>query len=252
MSHTGLPVCRSAGQVGSKLEALQAEFGGPRGRSRPRRAFTIIELLVCIGLILILISLALPSMARSIESSRNLRDCAQIRQNHAIVTLYATDHKEVFPIVHQNAFLAGIYWWKSVERAGYVSSPREVDPRIFDRFGVVTIALSVCLVYKPERMLPGFTVPIGQALSDPVRLSQVSFPSSKGGLFRRESGEGSVNEGARWHCCVVPWDAAVGFCDGSAIVTNYLQLSGGTQPLRVDEIGVPVWTTWGGYLARDR
>lgn len=53
-------------------------------------------------------------------------------------------------------------------------------------------------------------------------------------------------------CCVNPRPTPIAMCDGALIFANYLELSGGKEPLVVDLIGEPVWTTWGGCLARDK
>jgi prepilin-type N-terminal cleavage/methylation domain-containing protein len=65
----------------------------------PRRAFTLVELLVVIGIIAILIAILLPALqaarehAKSVQCLSNLRGCGQI------LYIYATQNKGMFPLM---------------------------------------------------------------------------------------------------------------------------------------------------------
>ena len=89
---------------------------------RQRKAFTLVELLVVIGIIALLISILLPSLSRA-RGAANAVDCqARLRQIGMGMQLYATSNNGVFPwgmLYHDAAHLTGTpnpypneRWWK--------------------------------------------------------------------------------------------------------------------------------------------
>jgi prepilin-type N-terminal cleavage/methylation domain-containing protein len=71
-----------------------------RGRSNAishSRAFTLVEILVVIGIIALLLALLLPSLARARESARRTQCLANIAELGRAVLLYATIIKITFP-----------------------------------------------------------------------------------------------------------------------------------------------------------
>jgi prepilin-type processing-associated H-X9-DG protein/prepilin-type N-terminal cleavage/methylation domain-containing protein len=71
-------------------------------RSRPaatrRAAFTLVELLVVIGIIAVLIGLLLPSLGRARERARRIKCASNLRQIVTAGTLHANDHKGYLPL----------------------------------------------------------------------------------------------------------------------------------------------------------
>lgn len=226
----------------------------------PRRlrgaGFTLVELVICIGIVLILLGLLAPSISRSMNEARLTADAGTLKQNVALVMLYCNDHSEVFPVSDALAFRATDTWYKALDL-----SAAEVDPYPVKRFGEMTMRLSVCMVYDAEHMLPGRTLAPGEARSTDVRLAQVVYPSDKGLMLKFRGGmsvpriPGNVThmEGVtgQW-CCGPRWRTPVAMTDCSILTTDYLTLTGGEYPLVVDLVGMPVFSTWGGYLGRDR
>ena len=74
-------------------------------RTRPRRAqrsrrlgFTLVELLVVIGIIAVLISILMPALTRARESARRTQCLSNLRQLHTALVLYAHTNKDAVPL----------------------------------------------------------------------------------------------------------------------------------------------------------
>ncbi len=66
--------------------------------------FTLVELLVVIGIIAVLVSLLLPSLNKARESAKRVSCAAQLRQVCSSLMLYANANRGWFPNVGSNAF----------------------------------------------------------------------------------------------------------------------------------------------------
>jgi prepilin-type N-terminal cleavage/methylation domain-containing protein/prepilin-type processing-associated H-X9-DG protein len=77
------------------------------------RGFTLVELLVVIGIIALLISILLPALSRAKEQANQVKCLAQVRTLAQGAMLHAQDHKNHLPI-------AGLQWQME---------PRELTPR---------------------------------------------------------------------------------------------------------------------------
>jgi prepilin-type N-terminal cleavage/methylation domain-containing protein len=224
------------------------------------RAFSMPELLVCLGVMAVLVSLAAPAISGSMARARLTRDVAQMRSSAALVAAYLNDQREVFPFWFRaqpnytipNPHTIARTWYIALEDGGYIGQQSEIDPDGARRFGRPRTRMSVALCYSPEFMRPGFTVPVDDAVATPVRLSQVAYPSGKGLLL---------------FTALRPFDAMSSFCciptstvrvpvslvDGSTWAAHFTEfVRPGEAPVVQDEIGMPVLSPWGGYLARDR
>lgn len=232
------------GHTGSRREA---PLGGVAGH---RRAFTIVELAVCSGIILVLTALIAPAIGGSMERARLTRAMSQARQNAALVSLYAADHDDVYPIARDNPESAGFYWHEALIPGGYLAEEREADPEGWRRTGNVLIYLSMCMVYDPRFMVPERTLPIAEARSSPVRQAQVLYPSQKGMMVRLY--EGPRDYDSAWCCLSSQNRAPVAMADGSALSGLWHEFMDGRPFMVENQIGVPVFSTWGGYLGRDR
>jgi prepilin-type N-terminal cleavage/methylation domain-containing protein len=79
---------------------------------RHRRAFTLVELLVVIGIIAILIGILLPTLSRAQESARKTVCLSNMRTLSDYLKLYAVSYKDAIPIgfMDQKAFSYLLNW----------------------------------------------------------------------------------------------------------------------------------------------
>lgn len=213
--------------------------------------FTLIEVVVVLGVLTVLIGLFLPAVAGSWERAQLVADGAHVRQTFGLVTLYANDHDDHYPVGHANAQLAAMRWYRPILAGGYAESEADIDPCCWDRPWGIGITLSVCMVYEPRYMRFGWTQPVDEQASVPVAQHQVTYPSLKGVMVRAMEGY-YARQGGRAFCCTDRWTAPIAFGDGSIEFGDYISFNFGEPPITENAIGWPVMSTWGGYLARDR
>jgi prepilin-type processing-associated H-X9-DG protein len=78
-------------------------IGASRSAKRGAAAFTLVELLVVIGIIALLIAILTPALSRAMGASREVKCLANLRAIGQAAVLHAHDHKGYFPV-------AGALW----------------------------------------------------------------------------------------------------------------------------------------------
>jgi prepilin-type N-terminal cleavage/methylation domain-containing protein/prepilin-type processing-associated H-X9-DG protein len=69
---------------------------------RPKRGFTLVELLVVIGIIALLVGILLPALNRARQSANSVWCLSNLRQMGTAIFMYAQAHKDRLPIAYWN------------------------------------------------------------------------------------------------------------------------------------------------------
>src|SRR5580698_2124107 len=81
--------------------------------SRKREGFTLVELLVVIGIIALLVSILLPSLNRARESAKQTQCLSNLRQLGMAFVMYANENQQKLPYYAPNNMLRAddwVYW----------------------------------------------------------------------------------------------------------------------------------------------
>jgi type II secretory pathway pseudopilin PulG len=219
-------------------------------RRLPRAgAFTLIELLMVLGMLMVLVGLALPSLSRAIGLARTTRQLAGVKQTVDLLAMYAHQFKEAYPMSGDAvAADASFNFHRALIASGLIESLKEIDPgsSLVDR----TILMSECLVADAAFFRPSFTVHPRELPARAVRTTEVVHPSRKGSVVGFFVTDGRINS---YWCCVDGMPRGpVGFCDASAEIVYWRNLLPRGELYLENGIGSPVISTWYGYRGRDR
>jgi prepilin-type N-terminal cleavage/methylation domain-containing protein/prepilin-type processing-associated H-X9-DG protein len=109
----------------SKVPARQP---GVRSLIRDRPAFTLVELLVVIGIIAVLMAVLLPAITGARSTARATTCASNVRQLCQALIMYASASGGHFPPNHGIGGGATQRWWYDPERIGRLVMPRTDNP----------------------------------------------------------------------------------------------------------------------------
>lgn len=223
-----------------------------------RRAFSMIELIVSIGILSILAGLLLPSLSGSLSRAKLTRDMVRMRDAATMIGVYTSDYRDVYPMTRTSGvYSIGKRWLRPMIVGGYYNDVREIDDYSDAAGSDPSILMSAAMAYDWRRMAPGQTVPGSLQHSTPVRTHQVLFPSIKGLVFRAMSGGPPASlrfpvEVDMFCCAGDLWEFPVANADTSVLSGHREFFNGGRALYLENDVGMPVLSTWSGVRGVDR
>jgi competence protein ComGC len=224
--------------------AGQAAFWGYR--STMGRGFSLVEVLVVVGVTLVLVAVLLPVLRSSRERAAASAAAVQVRTIATSLELYAETSKELYPVGNQDRLLEMQWGWIDPLVAGGFIPSADYAGKSISGGSIREIVVGLGMYAEPAVFSVEQLRPSAAQSVRPQRRSQVLFPSRKGNVLRANDGTGRSS-----FCCVQQWPSSVSFFDGSMFYGTRVDLS--SSPVVVVEgIGFPIFTTWFGLSGVDR
>ena len=232
-----------------------------------RMAFTLVEVLVSIGIIGLLLAILLPALAGAKRAGVNTAMLVNQRESMGIVRAYASDHDDQFPSAGDESGVTASFPWQGTTQTlsywaqpdhwgwiiqslgyeGYVSVGPNAAPTIFrDQedctscgFGMRSIhTLSPTVLAEPEQFADGASA--DRLLNTAQRTTDVRHPAAKGVLMQMYARD-VEDASSQW---------LIHFADGHGEYVPERRLRPGAE-IGIPFGGLPVMSTVGGVEGRD-
>jgi len=231
------------------------------------RAFTLVEVLITIGIIGVLLAIFLPALAGAKKAGFETLLLVNQRESMRVVQAYAGDHDDQFPSAGDESGLTASFEWQGTNHSlsywgqpdhwgwilesygyeGYVSVGPNAAPTVFREqedcsscgFGMRSIhVLSSTVLAEPEQFADG--VDADRHLNRAMRTSDVRHPAAKGVLLQLY-GRNVEDASSQF---------LIHFADGHGEYIPEHDLRTGAQ-VGIPFGGLPVMSTVGGVEGRD-
>lgn len=235
-------------------------------------AFTLVELMVTIGIIAVLLGVLLPVLGRANSAGRQTVLLANQRESMRLIEAYAADHDDEFPSAGDESGVTASWTWngetvtvdywhqpeywawmlQSRGYAGFVALGPDATPTAFDeQEGGASCCgeqgrravhvLSPTTLARPALFHDGAAA--DRELNEPMRFASVADPAAKGVLMQLHGRTEAQRTGARA-------SFLIHFADGHGADVRQSLLKPGAR-IGIPFGGLPVMTTEGGVRGRD-
>lgn len=229
----------------------------PRHPSSFRRGFSIIELIVVIGVVMVLLGIFLPALRGARQSARQTKSLSQVRQMATFVSMYCDTHDDVYPVADERFWFVpatplgeppyepGRWWAYPFIDLGYFTVEDAHDQ---DHLDAANRQLSIAMCYDPTKMRPDTIEPYEIRVTSAIKQSSVRYPSGKGMIWTP-----LVQRNPDRYWCCIPGDppGPVAFADTSAESIAWQDFDA-PDPAPLLGIGQVVQSTWFGIYGKDR